>query len=101
MSITTGDAAAPQYITSAQLGATFEPPIQRETLEHWRRVGKGPQFVRINGRIYYEVSAVKAWIAANTHSSTASYDPPQSHSAARAAARANELREARRQAQPA
>lgn len=87
-----------KFITSAQLGAKFG--LQRGTIEHWRTRGYGPAYVRQRGRVYYDEDVVAAWLAANTHHSTAEYDAPTAAAAANAAAIANAQRQ-ERAAQPA
>lgn len=36
-----------------------------ETLQRWRRLRKGPPYIRLHGRILYERQAVKDWVASH------------------------------------
>lgn len=36
------------------------------TIERWRRLGKGPDFVRLEGRVAYRESAIARWLDAQT-----------------------------------
>ena len=42
---------------AAYLGKTYR------ALENMRRVGKGPTYIRVEGRIMYDRRAVEAWLA--------------------------------------
>jgi predicted DNA-binding transcriptional regulator AlpA len=44
--------------------------VQKNTLERWRSLGFGPQFVKIGRRVLYRVSDVEAYIDANVCQST-------------------------------
>lgn len=85
----------PTYITSHQLAEVLNR--KPNTLEQWRTHGTGPAYVRIGGRVMYDLEVVRAWLASRTHSSTAEYDSPTAAACAKAAAIAHE----RRAAQPA
>ena len=41
------------------------------TLKRWRRIGKGPCFVKIGRRAAYQISDIKDWIASTRCASTA------------------------------
>ena len=41
-------------------------PFTPGTLEVWRSLGKGPRFIRVGGRIFYEPSALDAFIKGQT-----------------------------------
>ena len=41
------------------------------TLQRWRQTGDGPPFVKIGGRVFYEESALEAFIQSRTFRSTA------------------------------
>jgi hypothetical protein len=48
--------------------------IAKQTLAKWRSAGGGPRFVRIGGRIFYDVADLDAFIAARKFQSTAEAD---------------------------
>ena len=48
--------------------------IAKQTLARWRCYGLGPRFVRIGGRIFYDIADLDAFIAANKFHSTAEAD---------------------------
>ena len=48
--------------------------IAKQTLARWRCYGLGPQFVRIGGRIFYDVADLDAFIAARKFHSSAEAD---------------------------
>jgi hypothetical protein len=50
--------------------ATYLGGIAKQTLAKWRCLGGGPEFVRVGSRIFYEQSALDAWLDARRHSST-------------------------------
>ena len=41
------------------------------TLKRWRRIGKGPSFIKIGRRSAYQVEDIKDWIVSTKCSSTA------------------------------
>lgn len=45
--------------------------LKPRSLEEWRRLGKGPAYVRVSGRrnVRYRASAVKAWLESLEQSS--------------------------------
>jgi hypothetical protein len=44
--------------------------IAKQSLAKWRCEGRGPEFVRVGGRIMYERSALDAWVDARRRNST-------------------------------
>jgi hypothetical protein len=48
--------------------------ISVRTLANWRFMGKGPRFMKLGGRVAYEVAVVEAWEQARSVRSTAEYD---------------------------
>jgi Helix-turn-helix domain len=48
--------------------------IAKQTLARWRCYGLGPRFVRIGGRIFYDIADLDAFIAGNKFRSTAEAD---------------------------
>jgi hypothetical protein len=63
--------SVPKLITSAQFADQLGLKLQ--TIKKWRVLGIGPEYVRLNGVVYYEGDKVQAWLAANRHQSTAEY----------------------------
>lgn len=45
--------------------------LKHRTLEHWRWRGKGPDFIRIGGRVMYDPEALQRWLDKNTVRPTA------------------------------
>lgn len=43
------------------------------TLANWRSAGNGPKFVRIGGRILYDLNLIEDWESRNTVASTSEY----------------------------
>lgn len=41
--------------------------LKAKTLEAWRARGKGPRFVKAEGRVLYRFADVEAYLDANTH----------------------------------
>ena len=48
--------------------------MARQTLARWRCQGLGPRFVRIGGRIFYDVADLNAFIAVRKFQSTSEAD---------------------------
>ncbi len=44
--------------------------ISPRTLEQWRWQGRGPQFLKIGGRVVYRLSDIEAFEAASLHANT-------------------------------
>jgi len=44
--------------------------ISPRTLERWRWLGQGPQFLKIGGRVVYRLTDIEAYEAAQLHEST-------------------------------
>jgi hypothetical protein len=40
------------------------------TLERWRWLGQGPQYLKIGGRVVYRLADIEAYEAAQVHAST-------------------------------
>lgn len=47
------------YLTSKQVAERVG--VREDTLCDWRRMGKGPAFIRRGGRIYYSLTEVENW----------------------------------------
>ena len=45
--------------------------ISPRTLERWRWLGQGPQYLKIGGRVVYRLDDVEAYEARQVHTSTA------------------------------
>jgi len=44
--------------------------VTEGTLAKWRLFGRGPSYLKIGSRVYYEESVVEEWIAAQARTST-------------------------------
>lgn len=44
--------------------------ISPRTLERWRWLGQGPQYLKIGGRVVYRLADIEAYEAAQLHEST-------------------------------
>lgn len=44
--------------------------ISPRTLERWRWLGQGPQYLKIDGRVVYRLADIEAYEAAQLHEST-------------------------------
>lgn len=44
--------------------------ISVRTLQYWRAVSKGPRFVKLEGRVRYDVADLRAYIDANRSAAT-------------------------------
>jgi hypothetical protein len=53
-----------------QAAPLIHPQLSPRTLEHWRRKGQGPAFVKVGRRIGYTRLAIEDWLARRTRSST-------------------------------
>lgn len=51
--------------------------ISPRTLERWRWLGEGPQYLKIGGRVVYRLSDIEAYEAALIRISTADRDMSQ------------------------
>jgi predicted site-specific integrase-resolvase len=49
--------------------------ISHRTLERWRWVGEGPQFVKLGGRVVYRLEDVEAFEAEQLRDRTARQNP--------------------------
>jgi hypothetical protein len=47
--------------------------VTPRALQPWRHRGGGPKFCKLGHRVRYRLTDIKAWIATNTHKSTAEY----------------------------
>ena len=36
--------------------------LRPSTLENWRHLGKGPEFIKVGGAVRYDADALAAWI---------------------------------------
>ena len=43
--------------------AVLRLPCSIHTLRWWRRIGRGPAFVRIGGRVFYRPEDIESWLA--------------------------------------
>ncbi len=50
-----------EYLTPQELVDRYRNTISLGTLANWRSSGRGPEFVRLGGRVVYRVEDVLAW----------------------------------------
>jgi hypothetical protein len=50
--------------------------ISPRTLERWRWLGQGPQYLKIGGRVVYRLDEIEAFENQQTRASTAATAPP-------------------------
>jgi hypothetical protein len=55
-------------LTEREAGAKLKKPPR--TLEGWRRFGTGPAFLKLGRNIFYRLSDIEAWLAAQRRTST-------------------------------
>jgi len=51
-------------ISQEDLGALLG--VAKGTLREWRKLGKGPDFVRVEKSVFYRQKDVEAWLEVNT-----------------------------------
>lgn len=59
------------FMTPDELVARYKGNISVKTLANWRTKGGGPDYVKIGGKIMYEIAAVSKWERFRTYGSTA------------------------------
>lgn len=52
------------YLTSPQLAAVLD--VHEMTLSRWRKVGMGPEWIKVGGRFRYPRAGVQRWIEQTT-----------------------------------
>ncbi len=63
-----------KFLTPHQLTERWAGEIHERTLANWRVTGQGPRFIKIGGRVLYDIEEVEAWEKRRTVQSTAEYD---------------------------
>ncbi len=58
--------------------------LSPRTLERWRWLGEGPNFLKIGGRVVYRLEDIEAYEAEQTRDSTAANAAPEASGMARA-----------------
>jgi hypothetical protein len=66
----TREGAALRRLMPPEAAANYLGGIAKQTLAKWRCLGGGPEFVRVGSRIFYEQSALDAWLDTRRHTST-------------------------------
>lgn len=51
------------YITTDEFAARLR--LKRNTIEHWRKQGRGPKHTKLGRRVLYKLADVEAWERAN------------------------------------
>lgn len=65
--MSTGDDAGSRHLTQADLAERWR--VSTRTLDRWREQGRGPAWMKLNGRILYRTEDVLAFEQARLHSS--------------------------------
>lgn len=55
----------PVHLSPAELVDRWRGQIAEHTLANWRSEGRGPDYMRIGGRVLYPMAAVEAWEESN------------------------------------
>lgn len=63
-----------KVLTPQELAERWGGSVGVRTLANWRSVGKGPRYMKLGGRVAYEVSVIEAWERARSVRSTSEYD---------------------------
>lgn len=50
-----------QYLTPNELVARYKGKFSKRTLANWRSNGNGPPFLKLGGRVLYEISKLEEW----------------------------------------
>ena len=60
--------ASPALLTTPEAAAHLR--LRVRTLETWRRLGKGPPFLKLGTKVRYPIADLEAWLAARVRIST-------------------------------
>jgi len=60
----------PRRLLPPQGAAEYLGGIAIPTLARWRVEGRGPRFVKLGSRVFYDRADLDRWLEANTRSST-------------------------------
>lgn len=60
-------AAAPQFLTPAEVSERWNGAVGVGTLANWRSQKSGPPYQKFGTRVRYPVAQLEAWEAANMH----------------------------------
>lgn len=63
----------PRHLTTAEVSKYFGGNLSVRTLNNWRSQGKGPKFLRLEGKIMYPIEELKKWEQESLYSSTSNY----------------------------
>lgn len=61
-----------RHLNQVQLARRWS--LSPRTLERWRWIGQGPQFLKVGGRVIYRLSDIEAYEAEQLRSSTVQPD---------------------------
>jgi len=67
--IQTDQASMLRHLTPIELSKSLG--ISASTLAHYRCSGKGPEFIKIGRRVFYDEDAIKRWLRDHSFKSTA------------------------------
>lgn len=66
---------APRFLTPQELSNRWSGSIGVTTLANWRSRGRGPQYVKVGGRVLYPAAKVAEWEEHNMAAGTGQYRP--------------------------
>lgn len=69
----TSESKKPKLLTTAEVSQRYEGNLSVRTLNNWRSQGKGPRFLRLEGKILYPVEELEKWEQESLYSSTSNY----------------------------
>ncbi len=62
-----------KYLTVEEVAARYENNISVRTLNNWRTQGRGPEYIKLGGKVVYPLEKLILWEAKNTVNSTSQY----------------------------
>lgn len=69
----TSESKKPKLLTTVEVSQRYEGNLSVRTLNNWRSQGKGPRFLRLEGKILYPVEELEKWEQESLYSSTSNY----------------------------
>lgn len=61
------------FLTPEKLAERWGGEISPRSLANWRYAGRGPRFLKIGGRVLYDLEEVERWEKSRTAQSTAEF----------------------------
>lgn len=69
----TNDNTQTILLTTAEVSERYGGKISTRTLANWRSQGKGPKFLKLQGKVLYPLDEIVAWENNSRYSSTSNY----------------------------